>query len=203
MNITSRNKKPFLTFLLFLGVISIFIATAVHQAIQPPWWIDVGSPVAVFILLYELFEYRAWKWKVFRWLGVVDFPNLSGRWEGHITSTYQTNSKPTQSNICLEIEQNASRIFVRAFTEQSASDSTFAGFGETSGHRYLYYAYDNDPNPQRNGTMNRHYGFTKLEYIENGKRLQGSYFNSLTPTANSGVIELEYRGSSLFARFKK
>lgn len=188
-----------LFFVVFLSGLSFLIAWAVHKLYSnPPFWLDTLSPLGAYIILYSLFENYFWSWKIFKVLGIVNMPDLRGRWHGAQRSSYQENGQHVTIESYLEIEQTFSKICVRAYYEKSESESMVANFAEVNGHQYLYYSYDNDPNSFSVGDMARHKGTAKLHCHSKGL-LKGSYFNSI---GNSGDMEYTFLELKLAHRFK-
>ena len=150
MKITDRNKQQYRVFLVFLGILSlggsiglVMIAKRYYSVDSVPGWLVAVMTVLIFLVLSWAFEKTIWRWPVFRYLGVVNFPDLSGRWVGFLTSSYRRNDQNVVIPMSLEITQDASSVYVRALFERSQSDSVVAEFEEVDGKTCLYYVYDN------------------------------------------------------------
>lgn len=163
-----------------------------------PFWIESVSPLYAYLILYTIFEKYTWHWKIFSLLNIVTTPDLRGRWKGQQKSSYKENGNNVESDVVIEIKQSFSKIFIRSFYQKSLSESVVADFYELNDENYLFYTYDNDPSSSKSGTMERHRGTTKLQYFPKGKRLAGSYFNSI---GNFGEIELTFQQTECVGRF--
>jgi hypothetical protein len=74
--------------------------------------------------IWELFRKRLWRWKLFRHIGIVNFPDLTGTWEGTL------NWEGRQANIPakFEIRQTYTSITVLYIGAMSTSHSIAASF---------------------------------------------------------------------------
>ena len=167
-----------------------------------PSWVEIVSPIpplAIFGGLYTFFDKRAWRWGIFRWLGVVNVPDLRGRWKGTLNSSFEENGIKKTVPMYLEISQTFSRISVNAYYERSESHSVAASFTELTNETHLYYTYDNDPHPiLKTGTMQKHPGTAKLKCLPSGEELKGPYFNGI---GNVGEINLKFERRNLIGKF--
>jgi|GEM_PF-3835934 len=77
--------------------------------------------------LWELFRKRLWRWRVFRKLGIVNFPDLSGSWEG----TLNWEGRPANIPAKYEIKQTYTSIAVVYHGVMSVSYSLAASFALT------------------------------------------------------------------------
>ena len=152
------------------------------------WLTIITKSISIVVFLSFIFVKWLWKCKWFYpWL--VPFPNLSGKWEGVIKTTYQGNDM----NIPLEvgITQTFFQITVRLKTGESKSISNGAYFpmdidGKVS---CLYYSYVNTPIPDVRDKSVIHYGTTRLDFDNYPvDRLNGEYWTS---RQSVGRIELK------------
>ena len=201
MQINLEKTIHKLFFVVLLPALSIGASWLFFKLIpNPPFWLETLSPLGAYGLLYAWFNNSAWKWKFFRIIGLVIYPDLNGRWSGTQISTFKEDGKNVETETCLEIKQNFSRIIVKAFYPKSESKSVVAVFAQFGEDTYLYYTYDNDPNSLKTGTMQNHKGTSKLIYLPKDKKLIGSYFNSI---GNTGDISLKFENSETFNCFKQ
>ena len=162
-----------------------------------PIWLEGPSPLAVYGIIFFLFDKYGWKWKIFRDFGVVWFPNLSGRWTGKQISSYLKDDKGVEVKGSIEIRQTFSKISVNAYYEKSDSYSATANFSKLNGEVYLYYSYDNDPSTLKQGTMQRHKGTAKIKKLPKENAFKGFYWNSI---GNSGDMEYLFDQTDLLGR---
>lgn len=201
MNIDFTKTSHIVFFGAVLPILSLGLSWSFYQILpNPPFWVETISPIFAYGLLYSLFEKYAWSWGIFRFFGVVRFPNLNGRWKGNQRSSYKENGKNAEVPSCLEISQTFSKICVRAYYEKSQSESCIASFAELNGDVYLFYTYDNEPNSLRAGTMQNHKGTVKFKYAPKEKKLFGGYFNSI---GNQGDMVYEFEGKDRLHCFKQ
>ena len=184
-----------------LPITSYYISLYFNRAFPDlPFWVESISPLYAYGAIYLFFEKFAWHWKIFSLCKIVNTPDLRGRWIGAQQSSYAENGEKFKSDVAIEIRQSFSKIIVKAYYDKSSSESVVADFYELNGQSYLFYTYDNDPNSLKSGTMERHKGTSKLEYLQNEKRLLGSYFNSI---GNIGEIDVSFQQSKFLSRLHK
>ena len=199
MGVNLSKKAHIIFFAALLPVSCVFISWRVFELFpQLPFWMETISPLLAYGILYSLFEKYAWHWGIFRLFGIVNVPDLRGRWLGKQRSSHQVNGKNIEVPACIEISQNFSRIIVRACYKRSQSESVIANFKELNEVTYLFYTYDNEPNSLKSGTMEAHKGSIKLKYLPREKRLIGNYFNSI---GNHGEADFKYEKRDLMGRF--
>ncbi len=187
----------FMTFLLLLGILTAY---GVSQLLKGTpledwtWLVDAPSAIAVFSFLnWQVFGKYLWHFRFMRLIGIVEVPDLRGRWEGILVSSHDH-----QEHACVfEIEQCAYSISVWAYFRQSASTPIIAGFTNISGRQYLYFTYDNDTGAMSEAGMEPHKGTMRLEFYN--KELKGSYFNS---RGNKGDVTLHRTGDGLLHCFQ-
>ena len=164
------------------------------------WWIETPGALAIVGILYSLFDKYFWSWKIFRVLGIVDFPDLRGRWAGEIISSY----KDEETNILtrLEIFQTASVLVVSLYTSDSYSVSSSASIIKgDDGFDILRYGYVNYPLAISVDTMKIHHGFASLKFFQDINELRGEYFTS-RDRGTYGTMRFQYENSKRIGRFE-
>lgn len=118
------------------------------------------SGLALFGLLFLLFDRFLWKWSLFYKTGVIKIPNFAGTWNGQIISSKQPQQKIP---ITVTIYQTYSNIRIRLETQYATSISLMAAFEMVDpGYFNLSYEYLSVyRSPQ--GDISRHYGVTRLD----------------------------------------
>jgi SMODS-associating 2TM, beta-strand rich effector domain len=155
LRIRPDNFKRFTYFITVLALLSYAIVLASNLLISMFWgslppWVETPSVIGTLVLLYSAFDSYLWHWPIFRWLGIIDFPDLRGRWSGMITSSWRAG----QSRAVLEIVQTSSFIMVALYAMDSHSESRTADFEiRRDGQPMLHYIYENIPTPTATGTM--------------------------------------------------
>jgi SMODS-associating 2TM, beta-strand rich effector domain len=149
---------------------------------------NISTTISINIIVWTIFIKWLWKWKIFYpWL--VQFPNLSGEWEGIIKSNWD-KEKITEIPLTVIIYQNFFNIQVKIKTEESKSYSIGASFDidKDRGQQQLFYSYLNTPNSSVRNRSEIHYGSTILNFDGcNVKELEGEYWTSRETT---GEIKL-------------
>lgn len=198
MHIDSDNYKQLTIFALVLITISTAVAYSLYiifgtEFSKLPVLLQIVFSIptvpAIYAALFFLFDRVIWKWKIFRYLGIVVADDLNGRWEGVIKSSWDN----FQSDISAEfqIKQTATTIKVRGRFNQSRSVSVHEHFGHNEMHDQtaLYYFYKNDPNYDATPTMAMHEGSTILLHNKEDDTLTGYYFSG-RDRHNHGTISV-------------
>ncbi len=180
---------PGLSWLISIGFFQLF----------PNWpnWMESPSPFFVYGVLYYLFDKYAWKLDIFRKVGIVWFPNLSGRWTGIQRSSFMKDGENVEVDGAIEVRQSFSSISINAYYSKSDSFSVTANFSKLNGEIYLYYSYDNDPNTLKQGTMQKHKGTAKIKKLPTTDEIVGFYWNSI---GNSGDMKYRFDQPELLGR---
>lgn len=194
----------FIASLIGIGLAVVFV---LHQAlsligIELPWWFETPSSFGIAGLLFSTFDKWLWSWRGFRKIGLIDFPDLRGRWTGELHSSFHEMKIPIAA--ALEIKQTATSIVVNLYTEQSQSTSIVATFKtDPDGVDGLHYIYENKPAPaSQEQNMHRHDGHAHLRYFPDIRKLQGGYFTS-RERRTYGSMEFRFEGKDALGRFEK
>ena len=86
----------------------------------------VGSNTVLFGL-WEFFRKKAWKWRIFRLLGLVNFPDINGKWEG----TLNWQGRPANIPATFLVTQSYTDISIEYHGAMSISHSIIAGLAIT------------------------------------------------------------------------
>jgi hypothetical protein len=212
MHFRYYKSEKLILFLIGLTVlIGAFVTFVVHPCVE-----HAPETIRNFIVFTELFSVPffislvfyyineiGWKKKIFKWL--IDIPNLNGRYEGHLESSFQTNGANTIIQCAVEVKQTASNITIFAYffnpltNENSKSDSVIELIEkQKNGSFLLYYIYTNTPG-RLHPALNIHEGTTVCIYYPDKKILSGEYYNSRPLT---GKFEVEWKSDKLIHRYK-
>ena len=201
MKIDFSKQNHVLFFAGFLPILSLVLSWLFFDLLPNlPFWVETISPIYAYVLIYSLFDNYFWKYRIFRVLNIVIFPDLRGRWKGMQRSSYKEKGNNIAIPACLEIKQTFSKIRIHAYYEKSQSESVVANFVDLNDEIYLFYNYDNEPNSLKSGTMEMHKGTVKLKYMPKENKLIGLYFNSI---GNQGEMQFEFEQEDLLCRFSK
>lgn len=191
---TTSNERKWITF--FLLILSVILSWGfisfwefIHSfgllgqlffVINP--YIDF-SVVLIFEILYICFD--KWFWKI-PFMPFVEVPNLNGKWEGTLISSYKgrTIVKPEMT-----INQTWQNIEIRLKTDKSTSKTISASF-ITKNHKSieLIYHYESEPYPVGIDTMHKFDGTGKVTFSEDIKSFSGTYYTG-RDSMNYGSIE--------------
>lgn len=151
--------------LAFLVYISLFVyhqdleAVNYEQAIS-----DIFKAISINAFVWLVFVNWGWKCKIFYpWL--VPFPNLSGKWNGHLKSNWKNKSlEPVPTSV--DIKQTFFNIQIKIKTGESKSHSIAASFDidKERGMQRLIYSYLNTPKSSVRDRSEIHFGTTLLEF---------------------------------------
>jgi hypothetical protein len=195
-----RHAIFFVVVLPSISILAAWVVNVLVQSVVGPRWLFLYDTVGVlgaYAALYRLFNERAWKWPIFRKVGVVDVPDLNGRWVGRVKSSY--NEGGTELGAALEIRQTFTRIGVSLYFPQSISSSIIAGFfPEPDGPMALHYEYQNMPYADSADSMHIHRGTANLRFIRASGALEGSYYNwGRDDRGHVGTMSFSREGSEL------
>jgi hypothetical protein len=164
---------------LCLAVLSIALAWGssnllliIHLSI--PWWAEAPSSMFFYGALYALFDRYLWRFGLLRKLGLVKTPNLTGRWRGYLTSSFDNHVEP--HDLCLQIAQSWTQISILLSTATSVSRSCVAVIQVRDPEGVaLIYQYENQPLALAPRTMHMHCGTAMLK-MSDGCELTGDYY---------------------------
>ena len=160
--VIGHDRKKIYYILAFLsGGLSQVLANWISQAstltnIQ----LIAPSGLAIFGLLFLLFDHFLWKWDLFYKIGFIKIPNLNGIWDGDISSSKKTQQK---INTRVTIYQTYSNIRIRLETQYARSISLMTAFEIVDPACFnLSYEYLSEYRSPT-GEIKRHYGVTRID----------------------------------------
>jgi len=206
IDLTKSSQVIF--FVIVLPILSVALVLTVSFLLQPienKWYspfIDGLGFIGAYILLFSFFDKIAWKYRIFKVLGIVGVSFIGGRWKGYIESSY--DGRTTKYHAFLEIYQTFSKIKTCLYTETSFSSSLMADFVTApSGHQELHYEYHNEPNETANIAMHGHDGVAKLSFQKEQRELVGSYYTtSQHDRGNIGSLHFKFESSKTCGCFE-
>ncbi len=175
----------------WIAFISVFLAWVLSYLlkliqIEILWIVDAPSVVGFYGILYKLFDTRLWRWKVFN-----NIPDLSGQWQGKVSSTHDKFNNEHPASII--IKQTWSHISIILTTENSRSESCVLTIStKTPDGAKIHYAYENKPRHNAVSTMKRHDGTANLILKEKDGKLilEGDYYTG-RDRKNHGILHFE------------
>jgi hypothetical protein len=140
-----------------------------------PWWFEAPSVLGFYALYFKVFDTKLWRLSVCRRVHLVSTPDISGTWNGYVSSSFDANGE--RYDATMVILQTWTHLDVRLSTRLSESRSIIATIstGYSSG-RLLHYEYLNEPRPGAPSTMHIHHGTARVNVSSDNKILEGDYY---------------------------
>ena len=178
--VTDSNERRLVP--LLLAALSMFCSWGLYELlrliqISPPWWFDMPSLVGFYGLFYAAFDKWLWRMPLVRGSGLVNVPDLNGRWDGKITSSFDEHQSQIEATI--QVHQTWTRIRIDLETKNSKSLSQTASIiTEIPGGALVTYEYLNEPKAHSTTTMHTHRGSARHTWcIVNGREMfDGEYY---------------------------
>lgn len=205
MRLSPANFSSYAVFVLVLVGLGLIGVLAIDAGFglfnfDPPLWVEVPSILGIAGVLFSLFDKYFWSWGIFRRLGIIDIPDVRGRWTGVLKSSYEESVGPIPA--ALEIRQTASSIVINLYTEQSRSTSMVVTLRKAAdGQDAISYTYRNRPKVSTPDTMQVHFGSADLRYHPDISQLRGEYFTSRERQTH-GTMSFDFEGDRLLGRFE-
>jgi hypothetical protein len=178
---------------LYLVAVSILAAFLLHKILEGviPWWIDVPSVAGFYGLFYLAFEKLLWRMHFLSSLGLVQVPNLNGKWSGYVTSSFDKHASTHDGT--LEIHQSWTELSICLQTERSKSFSLIGTVTtENPAAGSLSYEYINEPRADALASMHTHRGLARFDLtaLEDRWILEGEYYSG-RDRRNFGILHFE------------
>src|SRR5258707_3972814 len=174
---TDSSERRLVPLLLALLAIALAWATsrllaAAHLSV--PWWMDAPSSMAYYGAFYTFFDRYLWRQSFATKLGLARIPNLTGRWRGHLITSFDGHAR--RHELMIHIFQSWTQIVIYLTTTTSMSRSCTAVIQVDDPEGIsLVYQYENQPLANATKTMHMHHGTAMLR-ISNGECLEGDYY---------------------------
>ena len=160
-----------------------------------PWWLDAPSTMGFYGVLFGLFDNWLWRLPHLRLLGLIKVPDLTGRWTGYVTSSFDQHAE--RREVAVEISQTWTRLAIRLRSKESRSNSIVASV-LTESHAegcQVVYKFRNEPIVGAEKEMEAHQGTATLYVERDGAALEGDYYSG-RGRANEGRIHLSRAAGS-------
>jgi hypothetical protein len=179
VGINLSKTSHILFFVVLLPAISFGIGWGFAKTFPDiPFWVETISPLAVYGILYNLFEKYLWHWPLFHSLGVVLVPDVRGRWLGEQISSFRdANGNSRKSRVIMEVEQTFSTITIATYYKNWHTTHTLASFVPVEGECVLFVMFETTPRVEYSGDASAHKGVIRLTQLPD-KKLVGTYFNA-------------------------
>ena len=193
----SLNSHNRLVAIYLIATISGFLAAYVTHYTQTLSHITdlplaAPSGVLVFFLVFWTFDHFIWRWRLWFWLGLIQVPNIRGRWKGalHTSKDNFINSIPIE----LSVTQTYTKIFIQLDSDTSFSQSHMAAIKMLDQTSYeIRWEYFAQPKTGPESGF-RHYGVTYMRLRGKGgnfKKKQSADYYTEFDRDTSGRITLE------------
>ena len=189
---TDSNERKLVPGLIaLLGLIAALMLGKLleYTEFSIPWWFDSPAVIGFYGIFYSIFNKWLWKCKIFRKIGLVNLPNLSGSWKGYVTSSFDEYSEKYDTDFTIKQDWNRISIMGKFKMSKSYSISGSILIDDQTGIT-VSYDYMNEPFTQATKTMAIHRGFNRLSLSPNGKEMSGPYYSG-RGRQNIGEIKLE------------
>lgn len=202
-------KRPFVILVVLVAAMTWAVMAAMKGLPDTIWeaMFPFGSSIGLAIALSQMYQKKLWHWWPLQEL-LAKVPDLRGAWKVTIYPAWidlgeNGRVKPVEGYA--QIDQTASSLRMRLFTDDSRSETFAYAIDEIEGEFRLTVAYENRPRMEdraRIGTS--HQGSAIYRFREyKPKEVNGEYWTELR---NVGEIELRNRrqkGISSFANGKQ
>lgn len=211
MNFKNYKTEYLISFIAILAIVcSVLYVSFDRYIIAFPRLKEISnyigflSILGLMILIIKLIDNYFWKCSLTNI--IIEIPNLNGRYEGTMTSSY-VDSKTCRSTVLdcvMEITQTSSTIHVHTYIGkegiQTSSSETICEVLKRNPNNFytLFYNYGNIS--YLNVELNDHKGTAYLDYFPDVKALKGNYFNE---RKNNGIITVKYKSNKLIGRFNE
>lgn len=165
-----------------IAVVLAVVAAALFDQFRvgPAWLVSSPTVAGSFALLYRWMDSTGWRSDSLRKVGLVDTPNIAGKYAGHLVSSY---NPIREVPIALQIDQRWTKIYVRmevTGSTTSTSESVAAALdaaGDSAAR--LTYTYKSDVQPgEAHQDMHDHDGTAELHITPGAGTAAGRYFNA-------------------------
>lgn len=170
----SDERKHVPLYLAALAIVSAVALSWVLQKIHWPGWLDAPATAGFYGLYYEWFRRRLWRCRIFRKWRWVKVPDISGRWDGHVCTSF--DEQKGKHSVRAEIIQDWTHLSIKVSSSYSRSHS-IVGSILIGDEVVLDYEYENEPLPGAVETMHAHRGTASLALSSDGNSLSGDYYS--------------------------
>jgi hypothetical protein len=184
---------------LYIAVFSIIYAWLFSQILAAlpwsvPWWIDAPSVAGFYGMIYTVFNRLAWRWRIFRMLGIVKLPNLNGRWSGYFTGPGEHSQQRLEAHITIKQTWTEMSVIFEPLHSRAYS-LTGAILTDDPYGIVLTYLFQNEPSVSAQSGLRSHRGAMRLVLRDDGEAFGGEYFTG-RDQQTYGEAQFRRQGSS-------
>lgn len=196
-----NEKKHIQALIWFLSIVWAILLVLDGFSISISFFKPISTVIGIAVIAVTFFEKLAWKLKwLYPWF--VDMPNISGTWQGYISSNYvdENSKRLDQIEVYFIIRQTLTSIDIRMITAESSSDIIVARIYKMNGTLRIGGIYMNIPKQVYREKSPIHYGGLSLEICINSTIvLEGSYW---TDRKTQGDISFKNRRKIICSTFE-
>jgi hypothetical protein len=172
-----RQRVFILTAVLAIITARLLSLVVMNLPFGIPWYIEIPGVLGLFGVYIGLYDHILWKCWPFSKLVWFQIPDLNGKWNVIIKSSYGNFEETT--NAIGTIRQTASKMCVSLQMDKSFSYSIHSVLAriERIIPFQLIYHYINQPKADAVKTMVIHQGTTWLNISEDLKTMDGDYYS--------------------------
>jgi len=213
MNFKYYKSGALIPFILIMGVGYGLLSGKIQECLkgldalnQINDYIGIFSTIGLITLTFLFINNIGWKWGIFKWL--IDIPNLNGRYEGELISSFtDSNGQSVVKDCILEIKQTATSLHIFSYYGDKGTDIQSSRaysvseeiIQEPNGLFKIFYIFTNEPNTLQT-QLNNHLGTATFLYYPDIKTLDGDYYNK---RQNIGTIKVKFEQEKLIGRLVK
>lgn len=209
MNFKNYKTQSLVSFIVILAILCNILYIAFDNFISKfPKFKEISnyvgflSVLGLMALFLKIIDKYLWKESLTNL--IIEIPDLNGRYEGTMTSSYidPATNQPTILDCVMEITQTASLIHVHTYigkdNNQTSSSETICEVLKRNPNNFytLYYNYGNVSS--LSVVLNDHKGTAYLDYFPDIVSLRGNYFNE---RKNNGTINVQFKSKKIIGRF--
>jgi hypothetical protein len=176
----SMTDRPRVIALAAMTAAAIFLCIGLAidaSGIRPPFWFTIPSAMAVFGVLFGLYDRALWRWSV-GWVRLSRVPDLNGHWGGEVS--IREGERRAEEGLegipCfVSIVQTWSKIRVDFETPFSRSYSSMASVSDQEFH--YEYTVERKEGAQYPSGMKTHHGVARLHSRGDWQTLEGDFYN--------------------------
>lgn len=186
INVNERKLVPFL-----IAAASIGLVFLIKHNFRLPDWIPVPSVLAVYGVLFALFDKIIWRIGFLHSWGLIATPDLNGEWI--MTSNSSKTEQKVQYSGKLYIDQTWNEINIFFDGNIATSNSLMASINFLNKKKFsIEWEYLSKKKPDHSEDEYMHYGMTRLELDLSQSEivLRGDYFTDRS-RHNYGNVQIK------------
>lgn len=201
INLKNYNPTTLIIIILLLSVVFGFVEYKLLMFKTPVAMFSIVTFIGACLWLINSY---LWRYPPFSW--VLKMPNLNGRYNGGLISSYKNieTGNNVIKEVVVEIKHNFSTISINMYFAAEIGNATTSSSKSQLEEIYIgnddfywiSFTYFNEPD--RTTSLDKHFGTCMLKYFPEDRRLEGGYFND---RGNKGEIKVGFENNKLKGYF--